>query len=61
MIDGAVHPELIPDIAAYRLYLLAVARSATPTEQERRHQAAQLGVIGWIGGGWDMYLPSILW
>ena len=46
MIDGAVHPELIPDIAAYRLYLLAVARSATPTEQERRHQAAQLGVIG---------------
>ena len=42
MIDGFNHPELIPDISAYRLYLLAVSRSASPTDDERKSQAAML-------------------
>jgi hypothetical protein len=39
VIDGAVHPELIPDSIAYRLYLVAVSTGANPTkaEQERQH------------------------
>jgi hypothetical protein len=45
MIDGKDHPEQIPDLVAYRLYLLAVSRSATPTEAERKSQAAHLGMI----------------
>jgi hypothetical protein len=42
MIDGKAHPEQIPDQTAYRLWLLAVSRSATPTEDEKYSQAVQL-------------------
>lgn len=46
MIDGSVNPELIPDLTAYRLYLLAVSKPQNPTDSQKRHQAAQLGMIG---------------
>jgi hypothetical protein len=42
LIDGAVHPELIPDSVAYRLYLVAVSTKANPTGAEQAHQRAQL-------------------
>ena len=45
-IDGALHPELIPDATAYRLYLFAVSTSANPTEAERKHQHAHLRKTG---------------
>jgi hypothetical protein len=42
VIDGAVHPELISDLTAYRLWFLAVGRGPNPTAAEVKHQAAQL-------------------
>ncbi|MGC1418485.1 MAG: hypothetical protein WA817_24590 [Candidatus Acidiferrum sp.] len=38
LIDGAVHPELIPDSLAYRLYLLTMATGPNPTESEQMRQ-----------------------
>ena len=46
VIDGSVNPELIPDLTAYRLYLLTVSRPTNPTDQEKKHQTAQLARIG---------------
>jgi hypothetical protein len=43
MIDGKVHPELIPDLTAYRLYFLVVSRSSTAAEQ--KSQAAHVSQI----------------
>lgn len=46
LIDGAVHPELIPDSLAYRLYFVAVSTGQNPTEAERKHQQAHLMKAG---------------
>ena len=46
MIDGAQHPELIPDSDAYRLYLVAVSEMPNPTAEQRNRQLAHLGKIG---------------
>jgi|SRR6267142_2365184 len=42
LIDGAAHPELIPDSVAFRLYLVAVSTGQNPTEAEQKHQHAHL-------------------
>jgi len=46
VIDGSVHPELIPDATAYRLWFIASSEfpNATPAEQMR--QKAHLGRAG---------------
>jgi hypothetical protein len=46
IIDGAAHPELIPDSVAYRLYLVAVSTGQNPTESDQKTQRAQLGQTG---------------
>ena len=46
IIDGAVHPELIPDPVAYRLYLVALSTGQNPTEAEQKHQRAHLMKTG---------------
>ncbi len=46
LIDGAVHPELIPDSLAYRLYLVAVSTQQNPTDAERKGQQAHLMKTG---------------
>jgi hypothetical protein len=46
IIDGAVHPELIPDITAYRLWLVIVSRPPVPTDDEVKHQHIQLARVG---------------
>jgi hypothetical protein len=48
MIDGAAHPELIPDSTAYRLYLVAVSTEQNPTEAEQTHQRAHLMRTGLV-------------
>lgn len=54
LIDGAVHPELIPDAVAYRLYLVSLstvpAPNATEAEQTRHraHQHAQMMSTGLV-------------
>jgi hypothetical protein len=48
MVDGAAHPELIPDSTAYRLYLVAVSTGQNPTEVERTHQRAHLMRAGLV-------------
>jgi hypothetical protein len=45
-IDGAVHPELIPDAVAYRLYLVTVSTGQNPTEAEQKRQRAHLMKTG---------------
>jgi len=49
MIDGAEHPELIPDSDAYRLYFIAVSESANPSDQQKARQAAHLRKVGLRG------------
>jgi len=46
VIDGSVHPELIPDSLAYRLYFLAVSTRTNPSDAERARQQTQLNMIG---------------
>jgi len=48
LIDGTVHPELIPDSVAYRLYLVAVSTGQNPTEAEQKHQRAHLMRTGLV-------------
>jgi hypothetical protein len=45
-IDGALHPEQIPDASAYRLFLGTAGTHANATEQEK---AKRLGIIERIG------------
>jgi hypothetical protein len=45
-IDGAVHPELIPESLAYRLYFVAVSTGPNPTDTERKRQQLFLSKIG---------------
>lgn len=42
IIDGSKHPELVPDSAAYRLYLLTIAKPLDITDAERARQRAML-------------------
>ena len=46
VIDGAVHPELIPDSVAYRLYLISVSTAQNPSEAEQQRQRRQLVKTG---------------
>jgi len=46
VIDGAVHPELIPDLTAYRLWMVAVSRPPAPTDEQVRRQHMQLAKVG---------------
>ena len=46
LIDGSVHPELIPDSVAYRLYLVAVSTGQNPTAAELQGQRAHVLKIG---------------
>ncbi len=42
MIDGSIHPEMIQDKDAYRLFLQAVALGPYPTIEEKNRQRATL-------------------
>jgi hypothetical protein len=47
MIEGKDHPELIPDLTAYRQYLAAISQHAvaTATDIEKRSTAAHINLI----------------
>jgi hypothetical protein len=59
IIDGAAHPELIPDSVAYRLYLVAVSTGPNASEAEQTHQRAHLMRTG-LGDIDRQILTSIL-
>ena len=46
MIDGAKHPELIPDSTAYRLYFVAMATDQNASESDRKRQKAHMAKTG---------------
>lgn len=46
IVDGATHPELIPDSVAYRLYFEVISIGANATDEDRKRQRAFTGVIG---------------
>jgi hypothetical protein len=48
LIDGAVHPELISDSIAYRLYLVAVSTRPNPDEAEQTIQRVQVMRTGLV-------------
>jgi hypothetical protein len=48
MIDGSVHPELIPDSIAYRLYLVAVSTRPNPNEAEQALQRVHVMSTGLV-------------
>ena len=45
-IDGAKNPEMIPDVVAYRLWLITVSSGTNPTPSQRRRQRAFLSASG---------------
>ena len=45
LIDGAKHPELVSDAAAYRLYLITLSLPPNFNEQDRAAQQAHLSKI----------------
>lgn len=46
MIDGAQHPELIPDVVAYRLFLLGISEPPNTPEERKPRQLAFLKSAG---------------
>jgi hypothetical protein len=46
MISGKDHPELIPDLTAYRLFFIANGELPNPSEVRKARQEAFLGKIG---------------
>lgn len=46
VIDGSVHPELIPDRDAFRLFFLAAATSTNATTDEKKRQRAMFSSAG---------------
>lgn len=59
LIDGAVHPELIPDSIAYRLYLVAVSTGQNPTEAEQKSQRTHIMRTGLVDTDQQLFI-SIL-
>lgn len=48
VVDGAQHPEQIPDDLAWRHFLLAVATHEQPTAFEQKRQHAILAAVGLV-------------
>jgi hypothetical protein len=46
VIDGSLHPEMIPDSAAYRLYFVAVSPASDAGPDEKARELAHLRQIG---------------
>ncbi len=49
IIDGKDHPELIPDLTAYRLFFIAVGETPNPTEERKARQRAFIHKMGNVG------------
>lgn len=59
VIDGAVHPELIPDSIAYRLYLVALSTGPNATQAQVTSQRAHVMRTGLADTDQQMFI-SIL-
>ena len=46
LIDGAIHPELVPDSTAYRLFFVATSLPRDATPEDKAQQKAKLDPIG---------------
>lgn len=60
VIDGAVHPELIPDSLAYRLYFVALSTGQNPTEVERRRQRMHIMKVGLVESDQEAFISLLL-
>jgi hypothetical protein len=60
MISGKDHPELIPDITAYRLFFISVGELSSPTEARKARQRAFLSKMGPLGVGDSQAVVQIL-
>lgn len=46
VIDGTIHPELIPDSIAYRLYFFTLSVGTNATEEDRNRRLMHLHKVG---------------
>ena len=60
VIDGAEHPELIPDSIAYRLFFVTVSLKPNPTQEDRNRQQAQLKAIGLQASDMQIFVGPML-
>lgn len=59
VIDGAVHPELIPDSIAYRLYFYTLSTGPNATEQDRKVQLVHLSKVGLQGADLEILIEVL--
>jgi hypothetical protein len=59
IIDGSVHPELIPDSTAHRLYFIVVSELPNPTPEQRNRQIAHLRRIGLQNSDIERMIPAL--
>lgn len=50
MIDGAAHPELIPDSMAYRMFFVSISLGANAAAADQKGQQSRLNAIGLEAG-----------
>lgn len=58
-IDGSVHPELIPDLTAYRLWLVMVSVPPAPTDNQKYRQNLQIAKIGLSDSDQSLLVPIL--
>ena len=46
LVDGATHPEMVPDSTAYRMFFIAASLPKDATPEEKAQQKAKLDPIG---------------
>src|SRR5436309_14200292 len=51
VVDGAIHPELIPDRVAYRLYLVTVSEMPNASPEAKNRQLSYLANAGLKNNG----------
>ena len=59
IIDGAVHPELIPDSSAFRLWFSSVSLPENPTTDQQAIQRRQLSSLRLDDGDFEVVTQSI--
>ena len=59
IVDGAIHPDLIPDAAAYRLYFVAVSEMPNPSGEAKQRQLSHLGRIGLQAEDLQVLIPIL--
>ena len=58
-VNGAVHPELIPDDLAYRLFLRGIAFKSNLSDAEKAHREAKIKRLGLTPADHDLLIAAL--